>query len=64
MGPLKQARYITKISFKFITSNEETVRDKIYVVSSAGGYHYLNISKPGLRLPLESQMAQPEYVRT
>ena len=27
-----------------------------------GGYNYLQISKPGLNIPLDAHMVQPEYV--
>ena len=31
---------------------------------SPGGYNYLQVSKPGLNIPLDAHMVQPEYVST
>ncbi|XP_031562151.1 cilia- and flagella-associated protein 61-like [Actinia tenebrosa] len=36
---------------------------KMYSALLPGGYHYLHVGKPGLNLPLDSLMVQPEYGR-
>ena len=30
----------------------------------SGGYNYLQVCKPGLNIPLDAHMVQPEYVST